>query len=298
MSDLSNKEISDLTTCQNCGVKSPNLVTVDSGLKLTLASSGSTEIPSLVCGNCLKTLKKSASLGSQLKAKEEAKIHHLNSLWKVRFDVVKQARASFQHGEYANSAILYEKYLKILTMAFEKEKTDLVPTQFSDNPKEITIIVSVLWDLMLIYDSHIKFADKQRESAEMLAKFLRFSPMYNTIVRKAELQVRQGKNATNFRYLLKLCDSSASRCFVANSAFNTRTDPTVRLLCEFRDQYLKQNTLGRVFVMNYYRRSPSVALFLDQNPKLKPLVRSLLRAVASLLAMIFNLPARPDSSSL
>ncbi len=298
MSDLSNKEISELTTCQSCGTKSPNLLGVDSGLKLTLSNSGATEIPNLVCANCLKTLKKSASLGAKLKAKEEAKINHVSGLWKMRFDVVRQARACFQSGDYAESAILYEKYLKIVTMAFEKDKASLKPSQFTDNPKEITVIVSVLWDLILIYDTHPKFSDKQKESVEMLAQFLRFSPMYNTIVRKAELQVRQAKNTGNFRLLLKLCDANASRCFVASSAFNTRTDPTVRALCVFRDSYLKHRPWGRSFVFYYYLHSPRLAQFLNEKPYLKGPVRAVLRTVARVVVTIFNLPQRPDSSSL
>lgn len=295
MSEEPNSDIKTLTTCQNCGADDPNLSTIDSGLKLALAKSGQTEIPAVVCANCLKTLRKSASQGAQLQAKEEAENKNKVAMWRGRTELVKQGRRFLTRGEYAEAAISYEKYLKVVTLVVQKNKGELDPKLFSDHPKEITIISSVLWDLMLIYDSHVKFQVKQMEIVDVLARFLRFSPVYNGIIRRAEKQVRSSKNPQAFKQLLKLCDASASRCFVANAVFETRVDPHVQILCQFRDQILRQSDLGRRFIIFYYKHSPQWVHWLNKRPHLKGRLRALLQRVAILLQRIFNLPERRDS---
>lgn len=287
---------SELTTCQKCGKNDPNLTKVDSGLRLTLTKLTSTEVPDLVCSGCLKSLKKSASHGAQLQAKEEAKVEQKSDLWKSRLGLVRQGRMFLKSESYAEAAVCYEKYLKVVSIVSEKEsKKELDPKLFNENPKELTILSSVLWDLMLIYDSHPKFNSKQMEAAELLAKFLRFSPIYTSVIRKAEIQFSKAKNPPAFKHLLKLCDVQASRCFIANSAFETRTHPTVILLCQFRDNILRQTPLGRHFIAWYYRHSPLWAVFLDQHPRLKSPMRFVLQRVGMLVKNIFNLPGTRDS---
>lgn len=291
-------EVEGLTTCQNCGANDPNLMTIDSGLKLSLAKSGMTEVPNQVCAKCLKELKKTGSHGAQLQAKEQAQLKHKGALWKSRTQLVRQGRLLLQNGNYGEAAMTYEKYLKILKLVSsdgDKKSEEIKPQDFNAHPKEITIICSVLWDLMLIYDSHQKFAQKQMQTAELLSKFLRFSPVYNTIVRKAEKQYRKGRNPQAYKHLLKLCDAQASRCFVANAAFETRTDPTVRTLCEFRDRFLKTSPRGRKFVAFYYKNSGTVVALIYQFPQLKPVARVVLQGVAGLLKAIFPLQEQRDS---
>lgn len=289
------KEMTDLTTCQSCGKNDPNLIRIDSGLKLALADSGKVDIPQQVCANCHKEMRKGASQGAQLKAKEEAKVNMRTDLWKARFELVKQGRRFLQSGALAESAVSYEKYLKIICICSEREKNQLDPKLFNEQPKEITIISSVLWDLMLIYDSHIKFADKHKEVAEVLAKFLRFSPIYSSVIRKAEIEVSKAKHPQTFRHFLKLCDVQATRCFIANSAFGTPDNPTVVDLCRFRDQILSQSSTGRVFIGFYYRVSPKIAVGMDCLPIVKKPIRTLLRGVAFCVNKSFPLPKQRDS---
>ena len=54
---MSNSAEKDLVTCLRCGKKDPNLLRVDSGLRLTLSKMGQPEPPDDVCGVCLKELK-------------------------------------------------------------------------------------------------------------------------------------------------------------------------------------------------------------------------------------------------
>jgi hypothetical protein len=296
MSEQASDEVKKLTTCPACGKKDPNLVTVDSGLRLTMQKAGRGDIPDSVCSSCLKNLRRSASHGAQQLAAQELKANQAGQLWKTRTSLVKQGHMLLKNGDYSQAAVCYEKYLKILCIVIKVEdRKQLDPKKFNEHPKEITIICSVLWDLMLIYDANLKFNSRQIETAEILAKFLRFSPIYNAIIRKAEKEVRKSKNPQAFRLLLKLCDAQASRCFIANEAFGSRVDPTVMNLCLFRDQILRQSPRGRDLIAFYYRHSPKAAALLRKRPWLKSLIRPVLRAVAIVLVAIFRLPPRAIS---
>ena len=69
------------------------------------------------------------------------------------------------------------------------------------------------------------------------------------------------------------------RCFVATLMFGEA--PETRILRRFRDQVMRPRSLGRRFIVVYYRFAPAVCRFLDRRPGLLPVVRWLLRGVVS-----------------
>ena len=75
-----------------------------------------------------------------------------------------------------------------------------------------------------------------------------------------------------------LLDSGAlkSGCFIATAAFGSYVEPNVKLLREFRDQYLLTNSPGRGFVKVYYKYGPFAAEYIREHDWLKPIVRVLL----------------------
>ena len=283
-----------LVQCPLCGTDTPNLTKIDSGLRLGMQEAGETSIPDEMCGNCLKDWRKKVSKGVQLKAIQKIKDNHKQDLWKSRIRLIKHARSLFNNKVYGESAITYEKYLKVLEVVYGVDRASLKPSLFQERPKEITIICSVLWDLMLIYDAHQKYKTRQEEAAKKLSEFVKYSPLYSNIVRKAEKEFRRAKNPQAFRNFLKACNATISRCFIASCAFESHSHPTVRTLCHFRDQVLKKHPSGRQFVKFYYRFSPGVAKGLDHWPLAKKACRSLLRGVAFLLKRTFNLPEGRD----
>ncbi|NNG07707.1 MAG: hypothetical protein HKM90_08225, partial [Desulfobacteraceae bacterium] len=62
-------------------------------------------------------------------------------------------------------------------------------------------------------------------------------------------------------------------CFIATAAYGSLWEPHVRALRDFRDHYLTKNQLGKSFIRDYYRYSPSIAQNIKTNPSLKAAVR-------------------------
>ncbi|MCG6939334.1 MAG: hypothetical protein LJE83_14330 [Gammaproteobacteria bacterium] len=77
-------------------------------------------------------------------------------------------------------------------------------------------------------------------------------------------------------------------CFIATAAFGADWIAEVKVLRDFRDQYLLTNAPGRLFVSWYYRHGPVAAKYLNQNAELKPLVRTLLWPLVVMAAFMLD----------
>ncbi|MCP4650104.1 MAG: hypothetical protein GY853_08525 [PVC group bacterium] len=71
-------------------------------------------------------------------------------------------------------------------------------------------------------------------------------------------------------------------CFIATAAFGTKMAKEVRVLCEFRDDYLLTNPLGRKFVKLYYTYSPPIADRIAQKPAVRKIIRISLKPLITL----------------
>ncbi len=274
------------SSCPNC--QSPNviLLRVDSGLKLRLQEEGSlSNIPNEACEKCHIEFSKMISRNVTMRAESQAKEDSRLQLWRSRVNLVKQGKQYIQGRKFAEAAVAYEKYIRVLEIVYDRKPNDLTPQLFSNQARkqELMVISSVYWDLMRIYDTSARYGDRQRRAAEKLAEFARFTPVFANIARKAESQARNAKNKDAYKYFLKLVNASRPRCFIATSAFGGRTSE-VSQLCQFRDDYLRERPWGRKFIVHYYRHSPRVAAFLDTYPVCKPPVRKVLRLVAVCVA--------------
>jgi len=66
-------------------------------------------------------------------------------------------------------------------------------------------------------------------------------------------------------------------CFIATTAYGSAMHDEIEALRNFRDQYLLTNALGRRFVELYYKYSPPAARFISGRPRLRAVVRFLLK---------------------
>lgn len=69
---------------------------------------------------------------------------------------------------------------------------------------------------------------------------------------------------------------SPEGCFIATATYGTEAHPKIDLLREFRDEFLKENYFGRLFVKAYYRLSPPVADYVAAKEARREKVRKLL----------------------
>ena len=271
--------------CHNAGT----IYHVEAGLRLLLQQSGTiSPVPTEACGPCIQSFTNMASSGAVLRAEEEAKAQQRYMLWRNRVGLVKQAKQLMSSKLYSDAAVAYEKYLRILEVVYEKESGQLFPELFTTEARrgEITVIAGVYWDLLRIYDTHERYMDRQVKAAEKLADFAAATPVFESLVRKAEYQLGTARNPNAYRHFIKLANAKRDRCFIATAAFNNVRTFEVHTLCTFRDEVLSRYYWGRSFIQAYYRLSPPIARFLNENPCLKPVTRAALKALAGSIAQL------------
>lgn len=267
--------------CPRCGIQVNELHTPDADI-ISKASTAGESVPASICAGCLSDLKKIASTptsGGVLMAQERAKEQHRLHLWKSRVGLIKKARLCMTQKMYSDAAVAYEKYLKILEIVFDiKKGQQLTPELFKESARttELTVVASTYWDLLRIYDSHEKYSDRMQNASRQLAVFIKFTPIYPDIVKKAEIFAKSAKNPQIIKNFVKAASENKGGCFIATTVFY-ESAPEVEFLRKFRDQTLMKTRWGQQFISVYYRYSPAIAQFISKSETLKSFSRSLLR---------------------
>lgn len=251
-----------------------------------MATVGEPNVPAQVCAACFEKLTRLVSSGVQLRAEAKAREHNRNMLWKNRVNLIKQARQYMDAKAYSQAAVSYEKYLKVLELVFNLKSGEITPDIFnkSNRSKELTVVTSVYWDLMRIYDTSPRYGERMRKAAYKLGMFIPYSSIFPEILKKAESFQKSAKNPQVVREFLKTSKKSQLPCFVATAAFSSSTADEVIQLKLFRDHVLRKSRLGRLFIRKYYRLGRRLAPLVREGSMLKPLIRFLLKSLSALIA--------------
>lgn len=268
--------------CPRCGAAAQELIPVDTALKVALKATGESSgpLPAFVCSGCHSELSGQVSQGMRLRMEEEQKEKNRLMLWKNRVSLIKQGRQLMSSKAYSEAAVAYEKYLRVLEMVYNLQSGQLTPEVFNNSKrsKELTVIASVYWDLVRIYDTSPKYGDRMAKAAAKLAAFLPFSTIYPDVIKKAESFSRSAKNPQVIKNFLRACKVGRRGCFIATAAYgHSESEGQVMLLRLYREQVLKQSAWGRSFVKTYYHFSPAIAGWLQNRPWAKVIFRQLLR---------------------
>ena len=187
--------MSDLVTCPHCGAQVSHLRHLSEGLLKKLEEDGHSNIPPQVCQDCYQKLAGSVAQGAVLMAELKAREQRKLMLWKSRVNLVKKGRILMREKAYADAAIAYEKYLKVLETVYDCKPNEISPEHLKNTARtqELTVIASVYWDLMRIYDSSEKYGNRMEIAARKLAEFLPLTPIYPDIVKKDEVLQKNAK---------------------------------------------------------------------------------------------------------
>lgn len=275
-----------LKTCPHCGASVEDLLPIETGMRVALQAAGvKADLPPYACANCYDRFTGQVSQGVKLRIEQEAREKNKVMLWKNRVNLIKQARSLMSQKAYSEAAVAYEKYLRVLEVVYNKKKGELSPQIFNNSKKskEITVIASVYWDLMRVYDMSPRYGNRMAESAQKLAEFIGYSTIYPDIIKKAEQFQRSAKNPQIVKQFLRETRVNRPRCFIATVVFDAPNAPEVQALRRFRDESLKSTQLGRSVVYFYYKWSPPLAEKLAHSPHGKKITRFLLKKVVRLL---------------
>ena len=82
------------------------------------------------------------------------------------------------------------------------------------------------------------------------------------------------KNLSLFqKFFWNFATAYAAPCFIATAAYGMPLHEDIDALCDFVDEYLMTNPLGRTFVKIYYPVSPPIANVIRENKGLRMVVR-------------------------
>lgn len=259
------------------------LVPVDTAKRLALEATGQAEgLPNEVCPNCYNALAGSVSQGLKLRNERDEREKERMIAWKSRVNLIKNARGLMTQKAYSEAAVQYEKYLRVLELVYKTERGGLTPKIFNNSirSKELTVIASVYWDLLRIYDTSPRYGERMQKSANKLAEFLPFSTILPDIMKRADQFAKSAKNPAVVKGFLKSMNSTRGPCFIATAAFAGEPGaPELLLLRRFRDRHLRPTYAGRQIIWLYYKTSPAVARWIRLTPRRRLWTRYILTKI-------------------
>lgn len=278
--------------CAKCGNPSTDFLRIDPGMRLRIKETiGDEGLPPEVCPTCFKGLSASVSRGAKLRAEQHVREQNKLIMWKNRVNLVKQGRRLLQQKAYSEAAVAFEKYLRVLEVVHDKKPGELTPEVFKDaaQTKEITVVASVLWDLVRIYDMTPRYGDRQKKAIDKLIAFLKLSPLQSEIMRKARQFEASAKNSSLIKDFIKRADRHGGKCFIATATYQGVLTEEVLVFYAFRDDVLSKSVFGQAFIKFYYFASPPIAKFVASSNNLRAPLKKLFAAIAPWLKKTFNL---------
>jgi hypothetical protein len=278
------ESVSKTQTCPKCGTISDQCIPIDASMRLSLQQFGQAgPFPDRACPSCYEKLTASVPQGMKLRMERDQREKNKMMMWKNRVHLIKNARNLMAQKAYSEAAVQYEKYLRVLEVVFGLKRGEISPNAFnnSSRSRELTVVASVYWDLLRIYDTNPRYGDRMQSAANKLAQFLPFSPIYPDIIKKADQFSRSCKNPAVVKSFLRACKARRGPCFIATAAFADEPDAVeVLWLRRYRDDVLRKTATGRRLIALYYRTSPPLARWIRGGERRRRITRQLITKIA------------------
>lgn len=277
-------------TCPHCQSPATDLLPVSLALRHKFkVIQPNVTLPNAVCSNCIDALNGKLDQRSTILINEKSKEETKARLWRSRVTLLKNGRNLMARKSYGEAVVSYEKYLRLLETVFDAKESGLQPEMLKErqSTKELTIIASVYWDLLRVYDTNEKYRKRMEATAQKLVQFAPFTPITIDIVKKADSYRSKARNPDIFKQLSRDLMYKKNFCFIATCLFeDPRDGHYINKLQLFRDSVLLKSLAGKVLVFIYYRVSPTLAHTLDHIPWIKAPLRWGLKLITKSLLVI------------
>ncbi|MFC2038735.1 CFI-box-CTERM domain-containing protein [Chloroflexota bacterium] len=97
-----------------------------------------------------------------------------------------------------------------------------------------------------------------------------------SLARMDELKETRQEAKEADREVKKSLDLDDDFCFIATAAYGTAAAEEIDVLRQFRDEFLRDSSLGTTFINFYYKTSPPLADFIAEHEVLRTMVREIL----------------------
>jgi hypothetical protein len=192
-------------------------------------------------------------------AEEERK----HKLLTHRIEIAQAGIAAFQKKQIGVAVKNFHMYLKVLEEFKGVSEGGLAPSQFDSqaDKNELLMISGIYWDLAKLYD-RTNSPEKQKEFHHYMEKYILFSkgmPYQHLCSETLRKYIVTGKalHKSEFKNAYRVI--ATSRCFVATALVDVSAPSTLPTLRLFRDRYLRKSSLGRRFILEYYKWGPIAA---------------------------------------
>jgi hypothetical protein len=116
-------------------------------------------------------------------------------------------------------------------------------------------------------------------------------PFYEITIDGVKVSFKKPKMFFGIRKEIKPKHPEKARiagCFVLTACYEDENHHVVKNFREFRDQYLVNNKLGKIFVDAYYRHGPKLATFISRRPVCKKILRTIFLGIEKILPTNMN----------
>ncbi|MBT3979957.1 MAG: hypothetical protein HOE90_01315 [Bacteriovoracaceae bacterium] len=218
------------------------------------------------------------------------KLEDLNKKYQTRITVARQGQEAYSTQDYVNAITYYNQYLKIIAEVKGADMATLRPKHFEKrDTSEMLLISHIYWDLAKIYDLTPHLKTELRRVLDQFSTFTINQPYQIVNSEMLRKFIKKGRmvNDKIFQESYKKIQVSSKKCFIATYAFGCDA-PTTNRLRLFKS-FVMRRPMGFVLVDHYYRISPHLINFFQQNEWVgKPLTTIVIKPLLFLISLPFK----------